>query len=140
MEPRNRGLHTSWKDRFAVGHPLIDAQHRAFFDSIDDVMDALEGDASRDAVLTFYGSFLEDLALHFRDEEALLYAVGYPQADKHAQEHSALMNSVTAVETMLLTGDNAADLRFIIRALMSSLVEHLVSEDLRYKEWVRVRA
>ena len=129
-------LKVSWKDGFSVGDELIDSQHRAFFDDVNFVAAQLDGDNPRDAVIAFYRKFFRSLVQHFRDEEAMLARIDYSDLDNHKAEHEALLAAVSAFEGLLLTGDSLHELRFVIKRLFVALVEHLVTEDMRYKTWV----
>lgn len=123
----------AWKDAFAVGDALIDTQHRAFFAEINAVARALDRGEGREAVIVFYRNFYRALVLHFRDEEAMLARVAFPDLDAHHAEHQALLASVSAVEGMLLTGDDEHHWRFVVKRLFIALVEHLAGTDMRYK-------
>jgi len=129
-------LKVSWKDGFSVGDDLIDSQHRAFFDEVNEAADQLDGDEPREAVIRFYRRFSSSLIQHFRDEEALLARIQYADLDNHKAEHEALLAAVSAFEGLLLTGETAHELRFVIKRLFVALVEHLVTEDMRYKTFV----
>lgn len=129
-------LKVSWKDGFSVGDPLIDEQHRAFFDEVNQVAAQLDSDNPREAVITFYRGFFASLLQHFRDEEALLVRIDFNDLDNHKAEHEALLASVSAFEGMLLTSENIHELRFVVKRLFVALVEHLVTEDVRYKAFV----
>ncbi|MGE5518105.1 MAG: bacteriohemerythrin [Bacteroidota bacterium] len=123
----------AWKDAFAVGDALIDEQHKAFFVEINDVARALDQGQGREAVIAFYRNFYSALVLHFRDEEAMLSRVAFPDLDAHHAEHQALLASVSAVEGMLLTGNDVNHWRFVVKRLFLALVEHLAGTDMRYK-------
>lgn len=123
----------AWKEAFAVGDELIDSQHRAFFSEINAVARALDQGRGREAVIDFYRTFYRALVIHFRDEEALLSSVNFPDVDAHHAEHQALLASVSAVEGMLLTSDDLHQWRFVVKRLFIALVEHLAGTDMRYK-------
>ncbi|MEW5726883.1 MAG: hemerythrin domain-containing protein [Pseudomonadota bacterium] len=129
-------MRVRWRDSFSVGDALIDAQHREFFDEVNRVSEALEGGEGREAVIAFYRVFVAGLDRHFRDEEELLARIRFPDIDIHRSEHQALMAAVTAVEGLLVTSQSVHELRFIVKRLFAALVEHLVSEDMRYKSHV----
>lgn len=135
-------LLVSWKDSFAVGDPLIDGQHREFFDVINAMAAALDHERAREAVTGHYRAFVSHLVQHFRDEEVLMERIGYPDLDNHNAEHDALLASVAAIEDLVLSGERG-ELRHAIKRLFAALVEHLVTEDLRYRRFmppVRARA
>lgn len=136
MEPWG-DLRVIWRDSFLVGDEMIDAQHRAFFDETSQVLAALERGEGKEAVIAFYRGFVTSLAVHFADEEALLERTGYPQVDHHRAEHAALLRAVTAVEAMLVTGSSLHHLRLIIRQVFASLIDHLLSEDMRFKSHIQ---
>lgn len=127
----------SWKDSFVVGDPLIDAQHRAFFDQITAVAEALDRGEGREAVIAFYRAFYCALRRHFRDEEDMLASLAFPELDEHHAEHQALLASVVAVEGMLLTSDEVDQWRFVVKRLFIALVEHIAGTDMRYKAYLR---
>ncbi|MGE5477641.1 MAG: bacteriohemerythrin [Bacteroidales bacterium] len=126
----------AWKDAFAVGDALIDSQHKAFFSEINAVARALDQGEGREAVIAFYRTFYSGLVVHFRDEEALLSRTDFPDLDAHHAEHQALLASVSAVEGMLLTGEDGFHWRFVVKRLFIALVEHLAGTDMRYKSHV----
>lgn len=126
----------AWKDAFAVGDDLIDSQHRAFFAEINDVAQALDHGQGREAVIAFYRRFYSGLVVHFRDEEAMLARVKFPDLDAHHAEHQALLASVSAVEGMLMTGGDLYHWRFVVNRLFIALAEHLAATDMRYKSHV----
>lgn len=127
----------SWKDSFIVGDSKIDAQHRAFFDEIMAVAQALDRGEGREAVIAFYRVFYGALRVHFRDEEAMLARVAFPDLEEHHAEHQALLASVAAVEGMLLTGEGVDQWRFVVKRLFVALVEHIAGTDMRYKAHLR---
>ena len=127
----------SWKEHFVIGDPLIDGQHRAFFDEVAAVAGALDCGGGREEVIGFYRAFYGGLLVHFRDEEAMLARVGFPDLEEHRAEHQALLASVSAVEGMLLTADELDQWRFIVKRLSVALVEHLAGTDMRYKRFLR---
>lgn len=127
----------SWKESFIVGDALIDAQHRAFFDEIAAVAEALDRGEGREAVIAFYRTFYAALRIHFRDEEAMLASFAFPDLEEHQAEHQALLASVAAVEGMLLAGDEIDQWRFVVKRLFIALVEHIAGTDMRYKAHVR---
>lgn len=130
------GLRVQWRESFSVGDDLIDAQHRQFFAEIRRIAAAIEGGAGRDAVAAFFRAFVTGLERHFRDEEDLLARVRFPDLDNHKVEHQALLSAVKAVEDLVVASRSMEELHFIVKRLFSALVEHLVSEDMRYKSHV----
>lgn len=123
----------SWKDAYLVGDPLIDAEHRAFFNQANAVMDSLRTGARKDDARLFYESFVKTLEAHFSDEEELMRRIGYPDLDAHRACHDDLLAGAALVERGLKTTVAGDELRAFIRRLLNLLVEHVVAEDMRYR-------
>ena len=69
-----------WKDSYTVGDARMDAQHKGLIALINLLEDKSRvGEALRK--LEFY------IAEHFRQEERLLEATGYPDLEKHKEQH-----------------------------------------------------
>lgn len=128
-------LMVTWKDSFAIGDPLIDGQHQEFFDVINAMAAALDHERPRDAVVGHYRAFLSHLVQHFRDEEVLMERIGFPDLDAHNAEHDALLAAVSAIED-LVAGGEPMELRYAIKRLFAALVEHLVTEDMRFRRYM----
>jgi hemerythrin len=127
----------TWKPAYAVGEPLIDAQHQSFFDEVNAVVRALDDGWGRDLVIEFYRRFYAALVIHFRDEEAVLSRLGYDGLVTHRREHEALLSTVASVEGLLLTGSDSDQLRLLVKTLFTALVDHLTGTDMRYKAFLR---
>lgn len=133
-------MRLQWNDSLAVGDPLIDAQHRAFFDEINAVIDALDHGAPRPVVQRFHSEFVTALAHHFRDEEMMLTRLNYPELEQHQAEHRALLTSVGTLADRLRTADSPAELLSVVRNAATALIEHMALEDMRYRRYIRIAA
>ncbi len=133
---RGDDLRVQWRESFSVGDERIDAQHREFFAEIERIAAAIEGGAGREAVAAFYRDFVAGLDRHFQDEEDLLARVRFPDLDLHKAEHQALLSAVKAVEDLVAASRSMEELHVIVKRLFCALVEHLLSEDMRYKSHV----
>jgi hemerythrin len=77
----------TWNASLAVGHPVIDAQHRELFARADDLLDAMmqgRAAAEMEQLVAFLRDYCRD---HFATEEKLMAATRYPQATSHAIQH-----------------------------------------------------
>lgn len=125
-----------WNNSLVVGNALIDTQHRAFFDEVNAVVDALASGAPLSVVQRFHRDFVIALARHFRDEEVLLARVDYPDLEHHQAEHRAMMASVTALAESLRLADSVPELMVVVRNTITILIEHMALEDMRYRRYV----
>lgn len=80
-----------WDRRYEVGHPRIDHEHQVFVDLIRSVSrEAQRGVPSERAarLLTEVKKYAE---FHFVSEENIMLDTGYPDVERHRQEHSRLL-------------------------------------------------
>lgn len=122
-----------WSDAIAVGDPVVDAQHRAFFAEVDQLRAALLSDAPKDSFLRYIAAFDTNLRTHFADEERLMSRIGFPRLREHRMEHGLLLARVAEVRKEVDGAACLLDCMLATRSLMVMLVEHIQNEDLRIK-------
>lgn len=78
----------TWNERFNVGDREIDKQHRLFLQYVNDCHDA----ACRYDQKHLIGATIYNLEMyastHFNYEEARMKEMGYPELERHMQEHA----------------------------------------------------
>lgn len=80
-------LEGSWDPSLAIGHPVIDAQHREIFERFGRLVGAMEAGRSTDVAELF--RFLAQYAVeHFGAEEKLMEETRYPGAAVHRAAHA----------------------------------------------------
>jgi hemerythrin len=122
-----------WSDDYALGDPLVDSQHRAFFQEAALLRAALETGESKDAIVAYCATFRANLRTHFADEEQLMARIGFPALAMHQQEHQRLLTRTDDVVGEIHAADCLIDCLLGTHALMQALVEHVTSQDLRLK-------
>lgn len=83
---------------------------------------------------------LSEAGRHFAHEEELLLRWGYPDAAAHAARHAELAAQFARTSAEF----DAADISFIWAAkglrIQQLLVEHLLVEDMKYRDYLRGKA
>lgn len=78
-----------WKSQYSVENQRLDEQHQKLFELVNEILEAMKTEKSRDAV--FIASVLKQLyeytQYHFRSEENLFVGTGYPFVEEHIQAH-----------------------------------------------------
>lgn len=77
-----------WKEGFSIGIPEMDAQHQKFLAILNEVHGKVGTVAEADLVADYLSTLKGYINIHFREEETLLEAAGYPGLEKHRQEHA----------------------------------------------------
>lgn len=81
-----------WNDRYSVGNPAIDHEHRELIDMVNTLHAALRtGGGDPEA---FFGDLYRAATAHFALEEELMREHGYGEYAGHKQEHEALLDDI----------------------------------------------
>jgi len=82
----------SWHAAYESGNPVIDEQHRALFADANQLLGAVLSERPHAEVTALVSTLVRDLVQHFKDEEVIIQAAGYPRAREHAAIHSRLVD------------------------------------------------
>lgn len=122
-----------WNDQLNTGITEIDNQHRRFFALLNRLQAAFGSFTERGVLVDTFTELIEYLRVHFETEESLLEGCAYPDLARHRELHDRF-----TVEVTTLFRDYLADREGITRAtidfLRQWLVDHIMKEDMAYKE------
>ena len=77
-----------WNDTLSVSVGEIDGQHQKLVETINELHDAMRQRKSREVMGDILSALVDYTATHFKTEEDYFIEFGYPDADKHKQEHA----------------------------------------------------
>jgi len=81
-----------WDPAWALGVPLVDAQHQKLVSMIRELQeDARSPEADSQTLLFILFEILDYAVTHFTDEESLFMAKGWPGETEHLAEHEAFL-------------------------------------------------
>lgn len=124
-----------WRNQFSVGNDLIDSDHQYLLEIINRAEACL-----RAANAVALDSVLDELALygqsHFEREEFVAKAVGYPQADRLHESHTALVEHLKKFREGIGSSWTQAQLDEFILFLRDWLIQHVIKEDMCMKPWL----
>jgi hemerythrin len=120
-----------WDDAYSVGNELLDSQHRNLIDLVNKV----DGDGDLDEVLEGLRRYGDE---HFAAEEGLLETAGYPDLDRHREQHAAFKAWLEGViETYRSGGESAVVRRDVHHSLSVWLANHLLVYDKAFEPWLK---
>ena len=132
MTERQDASAFAWRDRFMVGHPVIDGGHRDFFVGISWLSAHLDAGGEELDVEAEFRALANDLLRHCADEERILAEIGCTDLAAHTGSHRGLSHQAEAVLTIGRDGAWGTALR-----LLSILVlEHIAEEDVKIQPWL----
>ena len=99
-----------WHASHQCGNETIDRQHRKLFALSNKLLSMLVSGKQKDACAPALESLLGEVEVHFRDEEAILESIGYPEIDEHRVIHRNLLAHARELASLeragrLSTGD-----------------------------------
>jgi hypothetical protein len=128
-----------WSERYSVGIELLDSQHQKLLSLCRDAAQNL--DTPGKAGLHAFQTILNDMSLyaeeHFRTEESLLEAYGYPAADAQKTEHEDYRSRLS--DFLISTMQRDMDRAEIKAFLLHWWVQHILLSDMDYKEFLGQR-
>ncbi len=125
-----------WDERYGTGHAELDRQHRALFEMVGQLGEAIverRGQATAARLLERLGGFAES---HFATEERLMRWTFYPAMSRHVAAHRGLRKRLGELLAGYSTGELVLPLT-LCQFLMAWLDEHLRGEDQELAAWLR---
>ena len=123
----------TWEYQDTVGIPELDERHSRVFERFASVKKTqAEGGCWNDVHFEL-ATLSAELELCFTLEEALMRIHGYPDCERHREEHAELLLSVQALERATLT--NGVTGKMIAAAFAAAMGHHL-TQDRRYVRYL----
>jgi diguanylate cyclase (GGDEF)-like protein/hemerythrin-like metal-binding protein len=128
-------LQLTWRRAYACGHAELDVQHEQLFRQINEVLLAITEGLPSDAVDALIDKLMRAVVVHFECEEALLTAIGFPDAEDHVAQHRALMSRAVDLVSQYRSGDlRMGDLlQFLAQDLIA---KHMLKADRAYHDYL----
>jgi len=121
----------TWKDSYSVHHPDMDRQHKKLAATLNELHDALRQGKGKDQLYATLISLIEYTKKHFRDEEALMERVGFPDLEEHRHKHKILTLQVREFAEQYNAGKKTMTVE-LMNFLRDWLLDHIGKEDAQY--------
>jgi hemerythrin-like metal-binding protein len=125
------GFRTEWSEKMSVGVPMFDEEHRGLIGLINALSDIVCSGAGPDEACAVFDRLVQYTVSHFRNEEAFLKSIRYPDLESHIREHERLTRTVMELnkDRQAVFPDNVAEF------LISWLNDHIQGSDKKYAEF-----
>ena len=123
--------HITWDDTFSVGVDEIDAQHKIWIDTINDLHDAIYNSSSdklADATNKSVKAMWEYTRFHFQAEETYMTSINYPDLPGHQAIHDMFSLEVMKIYNDVKDGKQVLSTS-VMKMLSNWLQEHILQED-----------
>lgn len=129
-----------WTDeKFSVGHKQIDAQHRFLVDTLNKLIDLQKGRFNLSQQRKILADVEGYVDRHLAYEEGVLEDKGYAHFEEHCELHTEYMMEMEVWVALLDDEDSELPGR-MIKFLAHWLVDHILGEDMKFKETVAKNA
>ena len=127
-----------WTERYSVNIAVLDRQHQALFDTVNELKDALTSGQGSGVVADVLKK-LSDYALnHFAAEELLMTEHAFPGLETHRAEHKRFARKVEKFLEDYKAGKTGVPVALML-FLQSWLQEHLLKTDKAYSAYLNAR-
>lgn len=123
-----------WTNELSIGNINIDSEHKKLISVIDDLVDLVELNGSREKFAEILSKMTDYVLIHLRKEEKYMMKLGYPKLKEHIQYHRDY-NYKVAVYNIELLGSNPPDPKEIIEYLEEWWENHILNFDMDYEKY-----
>lgn len=117
-----------------VGVEVMDSQHRALVERLDQLADDLKQGRDRDTIVASLRGLVGFTVKHFATEERLMTEhPGWPLERRHVEEHKKLVDDLTSLTLQVDVTSMMTTMRF----LQEWLVRHIDTLDKPLGSWLR---
>jgi len=126
----------NWKNDFSVGVMEIDNQHKKLFAMINRLIEEQKQLTDPVTIAELLTGMTEYAEEHFRTEEFMMAEHGYEMKSEHELQHQAFIQKTGAFINAADVGPNILS-NALLDYLGSWLVQHILKEDMKYKEFFK---
>ncbi len=120
-----------WNPTFSVKIKKFDDQHKKLVELLNQLHDAMKAGQGNAMLGPVLQSLINYTATHFKDEEQVMQANGYPELAAHKAEHEKLVKQVLDLQKQFQSGSSVLTLT-VMSFLKDWLVKHIQGMDKKY--------
>lgn len=120
-----------WHDRYGVGNPAVDHEHRELIALINRLHAALAAGGPGSGIEAFLGDLHRGIAAHFALEERLMREHRYDDYHAHKEDHERLLDEIRDIMEECRDADLTAIEAELARRLDAWFTRHFATHDAR---------
>lgn len=122
-----------WSPEMTVGVRRLDQDHQTLIDLINRIATADDSDLSRSRIVPeALTTLIAYTVFHFRREEAVMRACGYPEFATHQEDHRLLAHEVNKLATQYTIATEGVSRKELQEFLVQWLSHHILLQDKAY--------
>ena len=128
-----------WSEDYSVGFATLDQDHKIIFKLMNSLVDLGEVSSSSEEISDALTAMTEYAVGHFKREEEYMRTVGFPDIERHAQDH--MVFSETTVKFCIEILDRSGGIpERVLDYLRHWWVDHILANDMAYKRFVETKS
>lgn len=128
-----------WSDELSIGIPEIDIEHRFLVALVNGLHSKILANESQQSLAETFSHLIRYTEKHFRNEEAVMQAVGFPLLEQHQDQHFDLADHATDLCRAYLSGAKSIDLE-LLAFLKDWISHHILIEDSKIADYLGDRS
>jgi len=131
-------MSVEWTPNLSVGVRHIDDQHKVWFEKANGLFEAGKEHKSKEYISSML-EFLDDYTKqHFRDEEAYMEKIGYPEIDAQRKAHASFINELAKLKNEYeKSGGNIIVIINANKMVINWLTTHILNMDKKIGDYVK---
>jgi len=128
----------AWTPSLSVGVKHIDDQHKIWFEKANELFEAGREQRAKEYINTMLDFLDEYTKQHFRDEEAYMEEIRYPELEAQKKAHASFVKELAKLK--IDYNDTGGNIRVILNAnkmVIDWLTNHIRIMDKKIGEYVR---
>ena len=126
-------LYIVWDDKYRVGVPIIDEQHRGIVSSINTLYEFIKQGQGQEALKPTFLVLEQYTHLHFKTEQKLLQEIKYPDLEAHIGLHKKLITNTEQIKSTSFINN---DPNVVMLFLKEWWLGHINKEDRKYIPYI----
>lgn len=119
----------TWSDDYKVNIRVIDNEHRALFDMVNAIDDAVQKGDAEAAIAAGLKALLRYAHEHFPDEERFIAQSGYPKLAQHKAEHDKFTHAINRYKDQFENTPDRFDSAAFLKYLAGWISGHVLHAD-----------
>lgn len=127
-----------WTPDLSVGVDHIDEQHKIWFQKANELFEAGKEGKAKEYINTMLDFLDEYSKKHFKDEEAYMEKVGYPELDAQKRAHASFVERLAKLKKDY--NESGGNITIIINAnkmVLDWLINHIRTMDKKIGEYAK---
>lgn len=125
-----------WEKAYSVGVEALDNDHIILMSLMNHIDDAKRHGSDETAVGTVVRALIRCARQHFRREEALMAARGFPEREPHINEHRLIEQQLEELHDAYERTPDPEISREIMELIHFWLGRHILKIDMRYRPYL----